>query len=123
MTKVNAHDLALSLYTMAKNDEDGTISAYGRNAPDMGYWIGGKFDSLIFRDVTDIDRGEIAWFIGTNPAAWYGVWVDQEDGRVYFDGVTHMNYEGNALALGAQRNEVAIWDIERGVEIRVTPSQ
>lgn len=116
---MKAYDLAQTLYNMAFNHEDGTISAYDNPLPRAGYYVGGKFPSLVYKSVSEIDRGEIAWWVGSNKAAFYGVWVDSQTGKVYFDGVTHMQTEQYAVQLGHQRGEIAVWDIANGREIRV----
>lgn len=116
---MNAHDLAYQLYMMAKNNEGGTVPANDEPLPTTGYWIGGKYPPLVFKSVAELDRGEIAWWIGTHRARWYGSWVDQETGKVHLDAVTHMHYRGTALDLGQVRGEISIWDISQGQEIRV----
>lgn len=120
---MNAFALATQLYYSATNGEDGTMSATDEELPTSGYYVGGEFESLVFKNVGEVDRGELAWWIGNNSARWYGVWVDQEDGRVYFDGVTHMLYRGTAIDMAILRKEIAIWDIAAGEEIRVVPTQ
>lgn len=115
-----AYDLALSLFTMAKGGTDGTISAHDDvPVPSLGYLVGGRHPSLVFDSVNDIDRGELGWWIGKYPSRYYGVWVDTEDGRIYFDTVTHMVTRTFAENLGRQRDEVAIWDIANNAEIRL----
>lgn len=117
--KTNAFGLASVLYDMAIHGEDGTIPRHDREIPKTGFWVGGKFPSLVFKHPEDIDRGELAWWVGLNPASWYGVWVDSEDGAIYFDGATHMVHEDFARNLAIQRGEIAIWDVASEKEIRV----
>lgn len=115
-----AFELATDLYYMSTNGEGGTITRTGEALPQEGYFIGGKFRSLVFESRAEIDRGELGWWIGSNtPARFYGVWEDPETGKVYFDAVSHMNYEANALSLAKVRGELAIWDIVAGQEIRL----
>lgn len=116
---MSAYELAAALYDMSIHGEDGTISAYGEALPSEGYYVGGKCESLVFKSTAEIDRGELAWWIGSNSARWYGVWVDSADGRVYFDAVTRTETRNLALILGKVRGEIAVWDIANGVEIRV----
>lgn len=120
MDMVNAFRLATVLYDMAIHAEDGTVSAHDEPLPKSGYYVGGKVESLVFQEAGSVDRGELAWWIGSNPARFYGVWVDSEDGKIYFDAVTHMNTRQHAANLGRTRGEIAIWDISAGEEIRVS---
>lgn len=117
---MNAYDLAYQLYLMGKNNEGGTVPATDEPLPNTGYWVGGKYPSLVFKSVEDLDRGEIAWWIGTHKARWYGSWVDPETGQVYIDAVTHMHYQGTEWDLGKVRGEISIWDIAEGKEIRLS---
>lgn len=115
-----AYELAEILADMAKNSEDGTVTSTGRSLPTEGYLVGGTIPSLVYRNVGDVDRGEIAYWIGVNkPCVYYGVWVDKETNVVYFDASTFMNFERFAIPLAAERSEIAIWDIANGQEIRV----
>lgn len=116
---MSAYDIAQVLADMAVHGDDGTISAENVPAPLRGYWVGGKVPSLVFEDRYQVDPGEIAWWVGSNGSPWYGVWVDQETGKIYLDVVTHMGIESLALELARARNELAIWDIANGKEVRV----
>lgn len=120
---MNAYEIALSLYAMAKAGEDGTLDADNETLPTYGYWVGGRCESLVYKDVESIDRGELAWFIGTNPSQHYGVWVNQVDKRIYFDVADHQEFRVDAEALAKLRGEIAIWGIEEDGEIRVSADQ
>ena len=115
----NAYHLALVLHTMSGDGVDGTVSSRNEVLPNKGYYVGGKFPSLVVESKDKVDRGELAWWIGNNPAKWYGVWTDTETGKIYFDGVTHMVTRSAALWLARGRSEIAIWDIAEGAEIRL----
>lgn len=121
---MNAHDIATDLYFEAKGGEGGTVAKDGEALPTSGYFVGGKHPSLIFKSFQDVDRGELAWWVGTHSAAFYGAWVDSADGRVYFDTVTHVTNRDAAMTLAKVRNEIAIWDIANAAELRrVTDDQ
>lgn len=121
---MSAYHIAEVLVDMAKTGEDGTVSAYGEPLPESGYYVGGKVPSLVFNGISRVDRGEVGWWIGTNPSRFYGVWVDSDTGKIYFDAVDHMKTERYALMAGRKRGEIAVWDIANGVEIRVdAPAQ
>lgn len=77
----------------------------------------------MFDSFEQVDRGELAWWIGNNEASFYGVWADEETGKIYFDGSSWVFDLHSALAVGKARNEIAIWDIANGEEIRVNPVQ
>lgn len=53
-----------------------------------------------------------------NLGTLFGRWTDT-DGTVYWDEVEVFEDETEALLTAASRGELAIWDIARGVEIRV----
>lgn len=116
---MNAYTIAEQLYSMAKNGEDGTLRVDGGALPDSGYYVGGKCPSLVVKDVADLDRGELGWWIGNNPSKYYGVWVDSssKEKRIYIDAVTHMATKLFAVNLGRARGEIAIWDIANTAEI------
>ena len=116
---MNAYTIATGLFFMVKDGRDGTLSTSGEDLPERGYYVGGKVESLVFGDVSEVDRGELAWWVGNSPARYYGVWRDVEDGRIYFDAVTHMQHLETALNLAKARKELAVWDILGGNEIRV----
>lgn len=120
---MNAYDIALELFVSAKAGEGDTIDRDGIPMPPDGYFVGGLFPSLVFDSVDQIDRGELAWWIGNNEASFYGVWIDDQTGKIYFDGSSWVFDLYSALAVGRARNEIAIWDIAQGEEIRVLPTQ
>lgn len=115
----NPYGIASILHDMATHGEDGTVSSYNLDLPTTGYYVGGKYESLVFEYPHLVDRGEIAWWIGRHSSPWYGVSVDSEDGKVYFDAVNHIESRSVALSLGRIRKEIAVWDIENNEEIRV----
>lgn len=120
---MNAYEIATDLFFSAKAGEGRTIDRDDIPMPPDGYFVGGLFPSLVFDSVGEIDRGEVAWWIGNNEASFYGVWIDEETGKVYFDGSSWVFDLYSALAVGKARNEIAIWDIANSEEIRVNPVQ
>lgn len=117
---MTASELATQLWVMAVDGVDGTISAQGEPPPESGYLVGGAFPSLVFDDVTQVDRGEVAWWIGTNISTpFYSVWEDTGTGKIYFDGVEHYLTPALAFSMGRGRKEVAVWDIEANAEVRL----
>jgi hypothetical protein len=117
---MSAYSLALALYDMAIHGEDGTVPAGDeKGLPTHGYFVGGLFPSLVFDGAGEVDRGELAWWIGNNDAEFYGVWVDTETGKIYFDGVSHFYSELVSVTIARARGEIAIWDIHNKAEIRL----
>jgi len=115
---MNAFDLATTLRSMATHEE-GAVSISGANIPTEGYFVGGKFPPLIFKDASEIDPGELAWWVGRNPADYYGAWDDPSTGEIHFNGVTHMGYLSTALDLAKIRGVRSVWDIVADDEIRL----
>lgn len=121
---MGAYDIANSLVIWM--DEGVTVDREGVPSPhEAGYYVGGVCPSLVFDSVHDVDRGELAWWIGNKgpSAKFFGAWIDEEDGKVYFDVTQHFQTLQAALWVGQLRNEIAVWDIANGEEIRVNPVQ
>lgn len=126
---MNAYETALTLTVMAKSGQDGTVDSFAsldgfesEALPTTGFWVGGVRPSLVVESASEIDRGDLGWFIGNTESRYFGVWTDMEDGKIYFDAVTHVDNREDAVNLGRERGEIAIWDIENGEEIRVNGS-
>jgi len=127
---MNAYETALALTVMARAGQDGTIDSlvpldgFEQDAlPLTGFWVGGVRPSLVINSIDELDRGDLGWFIGGTDAQYFGVWTDKEDGKIYFDAVTHVQKRSEALALGAERGEIAVWDILNSEEVRVKNAQ
>lgn len=119
---MDAYSIAAALHVYREDgvtvDEDGVADPHK-----VGYYVGGLYPSLVFDSVNDVDRGEVAWWVGTHGARYYGVWTDQETGKVYIDAVQWCVTRDNAIRAGRDRGEIAVWDIRKGEEIRVNPVQ
>ena len=114
---MSAYKIAETL--AAFREEGATVYRDGElSTQEDGYYVGGRFAPLVFDSINEVDRGEIAWWVGQHHSMYYGVWTDSETGKVYVDGVSYFVGKHYALAVGRGRNELAIWDIENGVEIR-----
>lgn len=114
---MSAYQIAETL--AAFRNEGGTVDRTGELAThETGYYVGGLFTPLVFDSADEVDRGEIAWWVGNHYANHYGVWTDSETGKVYIDAVTYLMTESYALLAGRERGELAIWDVKNGVEIR-----
>lgn len=112
-----AYDIANALYVC--KDDGGTVDRDGMFDPNRtGYYVGGLYPSLVFDSVHDVDRGEVAWWVGTHFARYYGIWTDDETGKVYIDAVQWSVSREAAVRVGRYRGEIAVWDVKNGQEIR-----
>ncbi len=98
----------------------GTASLVDGELPVTGYFVGGVVSSLI---LDSVDRDEIEVFVtyllaGTS-AEYVGWWVDSETGKLYVDGVSWYTYQERAAWVAGRRHEIAFWDIEQELEIRL----
>lgn len=120
---MNGFEAATKLVNMALVQEDGTIDTIGDPLPLTGFYVGGVRPSLVYSVFDQIDRGDVGWFVGGTDARYFGVWTDTETGNVYIDAVTHVKTRKEALALGAERGEIAVWDILNSEEVRIKDAQ
>lgn len=118
---MNGYEAATLLCDMVENRVDGTIASDGEPLPTYGYYVGGAVKSLVFDSPDAVDRGEVAYWAGKAPALFYGVWTDQETGKVYFDVSTWWITREIAMEIARAHGELAIWDIAGSREIRVGP--
>ena len=54
-------------------------------------------------------------------APYIGTWENPEDGLIYVDPVTILPRKRDALRLARKHEQVAIYDIKRGIEVYVDP--
>jgi hypothetical protein len=113
-----------------------TQSARGDKVPDTGYMVGGMTDSLIFDAMLIRDPGHfhqaynmiMRWMVAENFAmatranVFLGGWIDQETGIAFIDLSEHFpsDMRANAIHQAISRDEIAIWDLEKGEEIRIS---
>lgn len=120
-----------SLIRQTRKHGGGSVSLTGVATPEFGFMVGGAYDSLIAgADVLAPDHEEllteqILKYVDTrrefayDPHVFLGGWVDESDGRVYFE-LSELIYTfGTAKVIGKARNEIAIWDIAKGEEVRL----
>lgn len=99
---------------------DGTVAYDGSPLPTTGYFVGGRYPSLILEDAGNLNDREVRSFVTNSPAVdYYGVWTDKESHVVYIDGVDHYGSISDALAYASERGEIAIWDVANAQEIRL----
>lgn len=98
----------------------GTVALNGLPLPTTGFFVGGATESLIFERLADVDPGAIERYVTYAPSAYVGWWVDDETGKVYVDAVDWYANEFTASAIARTRKEIAVWDIARVREVRLT---
>ncbi len=99
---------------------DGTTAYDGSDLPTTGYYVGGRYPSMILEDAGELRSDKVRSFVTNTPDVdYYGVWTDKETHVVYIDGSDHYESLEDALRFAAERDEIAIWDIAGGEEIRL----
>lgn len=107
------------LRSIASGESGGTINR-SLFTPTEGWMVGGYSWSMVvhpdilFHDTLEsfIDHH---WSSLDIPDYYVGWW--KHEGRWWFDiSTNHLNY-GNALAIGRERHELAIWDVKAKQEI------
>lgn len=110
-----------------------TISLTKASVPTNGYMVGGIVDSLIFDAnlVLDVAHRYVAarsieqWLksqkleLITDAETFLGMWIDSETGHAYVDFSLWYSEEGEAIRDAKLFEEIAIWDLANGEEIRV----
>jgi hypothetical protein len=107
-------------------DEGYSVNAENE-VPTTGYMVGGFVPSLVLApDALRPYATTDAWltknwsYFTVNPRVYYaGVWTDSDTGRIYIDISRNVDTFGEAIALGDLHNEIAIWDVKNGREIRL----
>lgn len=110
------------------NDGGYTWSPYEDGEPDSGYMVSlnGYEQTYRLNDFRLIGDGMVTvWASRADVQAainvhgtWFGAWVDGD--TVYLDVSEHVTDRETALRLGAERDQLAVWDVAAGKEIRVT---
>lgn len=110
-----------------------TASATGAPVPDSGFMVGGFAKSLIFDAslITDGEHDEVVWRmvfrwvadnygVATMRSMFLGGWIDVEEGAAYIDMSQHYSDKDAAIEVAQFHEEIAIWDLAAGEEIRVS---
>lgn len=106
--------------TILASPEGGTLRLDGGSLPTEGYFVGGIVSALIYQGDDESDIAEFAAYLHElTDAEFIGWWTDQETGQLWIDGSDHFLLEPTARIHGSARKEIAIFDIENQVEIRL----
>jgi hypothetical protein len=93
----------------------GTVDKDGNPAStSSGYVVGGKVPTMVGCTIADLRD-----WIDANPSDYYGSWLDSETGKIHYDAVDFVTDRDEAIRLGLERGEIAIWDAAAGEEIRL----
>lgn len=127
-------DTALDQLIFNTRDTGGdTQSLRGDAVPTTGYMVGGVVDSLIFDAMLIRDPGHwreaysgiVKWVNdnfkqATEEGVFIGGWIDRETNVAYIDLSRHYDVLAYALDDARELKEIAIWDLGKGEEIRVS---
>ncbi len=110
MTNTDATAAKITIWWAIEDRLPGTtVDTTGEKLPDHGYFVGGASWTLV-RATDMITSEDVAAYLAAHTGARYvGMWT--EDGRVYLDAVTHVNDRADAMRLGSDRHELAIYNI------------
>jgi hypothetical protein len=116
--------LAMELWFTAQEKGGGTFDRRSEKEYDggEGYVVGGVTEPLIIRKssrpIESVER--IAEWLDKTDSTYVGSWVDND--LVYFDGCDIRLNKEEAIQLGKFYNQIAIYDISAGEEIRLEDS-
>jgi hypothetical protein len=109
----------------------GTSSLTGDELPVTGFFVGGVIPPLVL-DASELwtsaARRQIDEFVErlngpTVGVLYLGWWLDEDTDKVWIDGTTWHETEPEAVRTGRKRREIAIFDIERGRELRLAHAE
>lgn len=116
-----ARALANSLYQKCN---EGASYNSKFDSPKWGYMVSLK-DGPVFDTITGVDTGKVTAFIEENlpsmdfPLFYFGVWIDSETGKVYFDLAEQFANLDNARGAAQARDQIAIYDVDNKEDIRI----
>lgn len=109
---------------LAHRDEGLSINIDGESPKD-GYMVGGEVTSFVISCPFELSALDgVDAFLRLNealldqPAYYAGVWTDSDTGLIYVDISRKVDDLYTALALADSRNELAVWDVVNGKEVR-----
>lgn len=107
-----------------------TVSVTGQTVPTDGFMVGGYADSLIF-DSGVLNHGNVAYkmvmrYVNQHfkmlvqKDMFLGGWIDTDENLVYIDIAQRFDSRRIAIHTAIEHDEIAIWDLEKAEEIRVS---
>jgi len=124
---VRVAKVASTLVILGIYEYGGTVDPQGRSADlTSGYSVGGAVESLVVQvpkhgfDVLKLLVQVEDWYreaTKVRPLEFTGVWSDA--GFMFFDGVNIIQDRDEALRIGNERGQVAIWDFAEVEEVNV----
>lgn len=113
--------LASELWFSAQEKGGGTFKRWSGEEYEegKGYVVGGDVEGLkLPKDSRVIGSVEaIAAWIDKTRSPYVGSWVDYD--TIYVDGCDVVIDRDEAIALGKERNQIAIWDLANNEELRI----
>ncbi len=87
-----------------------------------GYYVSiAALDKIAIRELTqekiEKELGIFNEIYGLNDGVYLGIWLDGKD--CYFDVSVNIGSKFHAIAIGKRFNQLAIWDCNQGVEVRI----
>ena len=93
-------------------------------SPKFGYMVGIQAGP-VFNSLAEVDPILVKYWIESNlkqaeeNGHFFGVWTDSNTGKVHFDISRNIAYGSDAVNLGVENNQIAIWDVENACEVRL----
>ncbi|MCW4027024.1 MAG: hypothetical protein NWE76_06045, partial [Candidatus Bathyarchaeota archaeon] len=113
------------LLEQLKEEEGGTLKPLQMldAAHESGYYVASGKAPEVRVDLDEVSGKDIARFIVDNnklfeEGLFFGVWVDKRNNQIVFDISEHYDSKEEAVEVGRERGEDAIWDIENDDEVR-----
>lgn len=123
------------LIDVTRDKGGASVSITGKGLPEFGFMVGGIVDSLIMgQDLLEPSHYDLLYkriheYVKDNSAfladdrTFLGGWIDQAEGILYID-ISEVFYVKEwAEVVANDRDEIAIWDLAKGEEIRVRAAE
>lgn len=97
-----------------------SINSNLKTNPSFGYMVGGEVPSVTL--TKSLLEHEVSQFVDTNKdkkGKFFGIWTDSETELIHLDINTHTQSKTEAISLGLEREEIAIWDCRNNCEVRL----
>jgi len=122
MRDLKAQTAILLANTLYQNCREGASLNYDFDSPIEGYMVSIK-EGPSFPNIMDVNTLDVAAFIRNQKKLYsfqyFGVWVDDKTGKVYFDLSENFMDPKTAKEFAADNDQIAIWDVANAKEIRL----